>query len=377
MGVRRSSTGRAFLLAVPLVAGLLALFSLASTNDLNSLATEQDPATTNTPATGTLDISTSPTTGAVGADSSLGPAASLPADPATTGVPQDSGALPTTGAGPQTTLVANDPSGSSSDDSSTIGSSTAGSDTGGSSTTDSGSSEGTTSSLVELTLTSPPTVTGQTTLRSPTSASPATASQDDGASGLNQTTVLESAELDSAVADADSDDEPPTPSEILRAVVIAAGFVALIVLVIWALAKFAGLFGRGSDDEGTDDLSGDALEILAVNDAIDPVDALDRLRHELEAEPDPRQAIQRAYAVVESGFANPELARRKSETPTRYLERCLGRIEGSGNDLAQLTNLFQFARYSPHPVTEDMRLAAIDSVLGLRSRYRLASQVSV
>lgn len=94
------------------------------------------------------------------------------------------------------------------------------------------------------------------------------------------------------------------------------------------------------------------------------------LIHDLSLEGDPRAAIQRAYAAVETGFGSRELARKPAETPKRYLDRVFGRRLDQAGPLQQLTSLFETARFSTQPVTEDMRTEAIEAVSQIRDQYR-------
>jgi hypothetical protein len=155
--------------------------------------------------------------------------------------------------------------------------------------------------------------------------------------------------------------------------VAAAGGLVAILLLGGAVRSIVNRTGPESDPSTDTDLAGMGPVVDATQ--ATKVGALDRLRRELEQEPHPRQAIRKAYAVVEGGFGNPELARRQSESPSHYLWRTLGTVDGCEHLLGELTTLFMLARYSRHPISEEMRLAAIDAVVGLRSRYRLAEAV--
>lgn len=94
---------------------------------------------------------------------------------------------------------------------------------------------------------------------------------------------------------------------------------------------------------------------------------------ELNAGDNPRHAIQRAYAAVESGFGSDEFARRPAETPLRYLDRIFGRHQDIRGALAELTELFQRARFSADPVDETMRSEAVDALSEIREYYTTAS----
>lgn len=106
-------------------------------------------------------------------------------------------------------------------------------------------------------------------------------------------------------------------------------------------------------------------------------DFADDLIDELELGPDPRIAIQRAYAAVETGFGLRELKRRPAETPLRYLDRIFGRRQSAGPPLRTLTDLFQLARFSDEPVDESMRSAAIEALRELRDQYRAVGRIKV
>ena len=85
---------------------------------------------------------------------------------------------------------------------------------------------------------------------------------------------------------------------------------------------------------------------------------------------DPRQAIQRAYAAVETGFGSQDLARKPAETPAQYLHRVLGRNGAVADPLERLTALFEQARYSSHDIDESMRTDAIAALSEIRDSYR-------
>ena len=173
----------------------------------------------------------------------------------------------------------------------------------------------------------------------------------------------------------------------LIALLAVLGLLSLLVPPLWSLLQrfrdrdtdeslrrilwqwFRGLWSKNDDD---------VVDAVAAAPLINPIAMLDRLRTELESEPDPRSAVRKAYAAVESGFGDDEKARLTGETPTAYLERALGSIiEGENRPLAQLTYLFLLARYSQHDITEAMRSEAIDAVVELRSRYRQVEAVLV
>lgn len=91
---------------------------------------------------------------------------------------------------------------------------------------------------------------------------------------------------------------------------------------------------------------------------------------ELSDGDDPRAAIQQAYAAVETGFGAAELERKPAETPLKYLERALGRNSDVAESLAVLTELFEVARFSPHPIDEPTRVRAIAALSEVRDSYQ-------
>lgn len=121
----------------------------------------------------------------------------------------------------------------------------------------------------------------------------------------------------------------------------------------------------------------DRVEPEAVSEDPMAVVAIERVRivsdliEDLRAEPDPAVAIQRAYAALETGFGNPMLARRPSETCSTYLHRTMGVVGGVSEPLRTLTMLFELARYSTDPIDESMRSHAIDSLISVRSAWSL------
>lgn len=90
---------------------------------------------------------------------------------------------------------------------------------------------------------------------------------------------------------------------------------------------------------------------------------------------DARLAVQRCYALVESGFGDDDLARGAAETPLQYLERLFGAVDpGIDRALRRLTALFERARFSDQEVTEAMRDDASLALEEVEGFYRDAAQ---
>ncbi len=91
---------------------------------------------------------------------------------------------------------------------------------------------------------------------------------------------------------------------------------------------------------------------------------------ELSAGADPRAAVIRAYSRMEGVLGERGMARHHFETPLEYLQRALAGLRASGSALAQLTELFETARFSPHPIDQVMRQDAEDALTRLRDELR-------
>jgi hypothetical protein len=87
---------------------------------------------------------------------------------------------------------------------------------------------------------------------------------------------------------------------------------------------------------------------------------------DLRREPDPRRAVIAAYAQMEGALASRGLARRRAETPFEYLARVLRELNVRDSAVRSLTRLFEYAKFSPHEVGEDMREEAISALVAVR-----------
>jgi hypothetical protein len=88
---------------------------------------------------------------------------------------------------------------------------------------------------------------------------------------------------------------------------------------------------------------------------------------------DPRAAVLAAYARMEAALASVGLARRPSDAPRQYLARIEAGLGGGRRPVARLTELFERARFSPHPVGEDARSEAIGALEALRTELEAAA----
>jgi hypothetical protein len=89
---------------------------------------------------------------------------------------------------------------------------------------------------------------------------------------------------------------------------------------------------------------------------------LTTLSADLDADTDPREVVIACYLRMEGALARAGSPRGAAETPLELLSRVLGEQAVPDADVRRLTALFTEARFSTHPVTDEMRAAARRSV---------------
>ncbi len=89
------------------------------------------------------------------------------------------------------------------------------------------------------------------------------------------------------------------------------------------------------------------------------------------ADPDPRTSVIGAYARLLTALAEAGFPRREEEGPHEHLWRCLGPLGVRRQPVHRLAELFVRARFTPHPVTEDHRQAAISALADAVADLRL------
>lgn len=93
-------------------------------------------------------------------------------------------------------------------------------------------------------------------------------------------------------------------------------------------------------------------------------------------DPDPRQAVIRAYAAMEASFGRQGFPRQPFEAPLEYLARVLGELRIRPDRVAALTDLFELARFSQHPITEAHRTDAIALLRAIRGELTALGQTA-
>lgn len=114
---------------------------------------------------------------------------------------------------------------------------------------------------------------------------------------------------------------------------------------------------RAGGDAGTDGESPERIELLATVEAS---------LEDLEDDPDPREAVIRAYVGLEQTLSQHGLARRPSEAPLEYLARWTRAVRVSRPPAETLTRLYERARFGHHVVDESTRRQAVAAFLTLR-----------
>ena len=98
----------------------------------------------------------------------------------------------------------------------------------------------------------------------------------------------------------------------------------------------------------------------------DMVSAIETTIDDLRSERDPRRAVIAAYALMERTLARHGLARHRSEAPVEYLGKILRGLRVRESAVVTLTRLFEYAKFSRHPIDSEMKEEAIDALIAIR-----------
>ena len=91
----------------------------------------------------------------------------------------------------------------------------------------------------------------------------------------------------------------------------------------------------------------------------------------LGATSDARSAVIAAYAAMERSLAERGVTRSETEAPREYLHRVLTTASGAERDARALTELFEEARFSTHPIPDRLRELAASALSSLRARLKV------
>ena len=153
----------------------------------------------------------------------------------------------------------------------------------------------------------------------------------------------------------------PRPDLSLPAFSGALGLLVLVValgcfaLMLWIL--FGDRLSRGSTEpaEPPSRPARPALEVVE--------ESLDAIRRE----PDVRRAIIRCYRRFEEILSQSGRPRAPWETPAEFLRGALSSLQIPGEAARDLTQAFELARFSQHPLGHAERELAIEALCGIRT----------
>jgi hypothetical protein len=98
----------------------------------------------------------------------------------------------------------------------------------------------------------------------------------------------------------------------------------------------------------------------------DMVSAIETSIEDLRRERDARRAVIAAYAAMERTLARHGLARHRSEAPVEYLGKILRGLRVRESAVVTLTRLFEYAKFSRHPIDDEMKEEAIEALIAIR-----------
>ena len=98
----------------------------------------------------------------------------------------------------------------------------------------------------------------------------------------------------------------------------------------------------------------------------DLVATLETTIDDLRRERDPRRAVIAAYAQMERTLARHDLSRVRSEAPFEYLARILRDLDVRDDAVRDLTQLFEYAKFSRHEIDGAMKEKAIVALVAIR-----------
>jgi hypothetical protein len=97
---------------------------------------------------------------------------------------------------------------------------------------------------------------------------------------------------------------------------------------------------------------------------------------DLRSERDARRAVIAAYANMERILGSHGLARSRAEVPYEYLARVLRVLQVSESSVRSLTELFEYAKFSPHEIDDTMKERAIESLVAVKEDLDLRQELA-
>jgi hypothetical protein len=153
--------------------------------------------------------------------------------------------------------------------------------------------------------------------------------------------------------------------DLVVGLVLLAVVTVVAVVALWRLAKVVRRivrlrFGLGAGSRATaaydpGEESADDAETALRRRVREELAALSA---DLDSYPDPREAVIACYVRMERALADAGSPRRATESPLELVARVLAEQHVPEPDVRRLTELFTEARFSGHPVTDEMRAAA-------------------
>ena len=139
--------------------------------------------------------------------------------------------------------------------------------------------------------------------------------------------------------------------------------VALAGITVLAAAYLAARARRTPEPEAEPQLQDEELEQTLARIVRETID-------DLRGETDPRRAVIAAYARMEGILRKHGYGRRPAEAPYEYLQRVLVQLHVAPDAVRELTDLFEYAKFSQHTVGGEMRDRALAAFLSIRDDLR-------
>jgi hypothetical protein len=147
---------------------------------------------------------------------------------------------------------------------------------------------------------------------------------------------------------------------------VVVGLVALafLLLALWRIAQVLARLARLRLARSVGRATAEAYDDTVLTDDAEAVlrrrvrEELVALSADLDTMADPRETVIACYVRMERALAGAGSPRRDAESPLELVARVLGEQRVPEPDVRRLTELFTEARFSEHPVTDEMRDAA-------------------